>query len=180
LGRYAYGDLITHNAEIAGRYDTYAREYVEEAWEQYAKVHGEILNNNESDVNFSLNYSDTNFYYQPSTSSCDAGFYRTQTFQVVNNGTAAAPCRVTIIPKSDIMLLSIEGLSDEKIEVHKVQKGQVLILDGIDRKITLDAIDAFDIYDGWEFPKLRPGTNTIKITNASLMTLSIEYQPRYI
>ena len=101
-------------------------------------------------------------------------------FQIVNNGTAAAPCRVTIVPKNDIMLLSIEGLSDEKIGVHKVQKGQVLILDGIDRKITLDNIDAFDIYDGWEFPKLQPGENTIKITNASLMTLSIEYQPRYI
>ena len=41
-------------------------------------------------------------------------------FQIVNNGTAAAPCRVTIVPKNDIMLLSIEGLSDEKIEVHKV------------------------------------------------------------
>ena len=101
-------------------------------------------------------------------------------FQIVNNGTAAAPCRISIIPKVDIMLLTIEGLSEEKIEVYKVQKGQLLILDGINRKITLDDVDAFDIYNGWEFPKLQPGTNQIKITNASLMTLNIEYQPRYI
>lgn len=103
-----------------------------------------------------------------------------KSFQIVNNGTAAAPCRVTIIPKNDIMLLTIEGLSEEKIEVYRIQKGQILILDGINRKITLDDVDAFDIYNGWEFPKLQPGNNTVKITNAGLMTLSIEYQPRYI
>ena len=103
-----------------------------------------------------------------------------KTFTIVNNGTAAAPCRVTIIPKNDIMLLTIEGLSEEKIEIQKIKSRQILILDGIDRKITLDNADAYDIYDGWEFPKLQPGINTIKITNADLMTLSIEYQPRYI
>lgn len=101
-------------------------------------------------------------------------------FSITNNGTAAAPCRVTIIPKNDIMLLTIEGLSDDKIEIQGVLRGQILILDGIDRKITLDDLDAYDIYNGWEFPKLQPGVNTIKITNADLMTLSIEYQPRYI
>ena len=103
-----------------------------------------------------------------------------KTFTIANNGTAAAPCRVTIIPKNDIMLLTIEGLSEEKIEIQKIKSRQILILDGIDRKITLDNADAYDIYDGWEFPKLQPGINTIKVTNADLMTLSIEYQPRYI
>ena len=102
------------------------------------------------------------------------------TFQIKNNGTAAAPCRVTIIPKNDIMLLTIEGLSEEKIKVEKIKSGQMLVIDGIDKTITLDGNEAFDLYDAWEFPKLQPGTNTVKITNADVMTLSVEYQPRYI
>ena len=103
-----------------------------------------------------------------------------ETFKIENNGTAAAPCRVTIIPKNDIMLLTIEGLSEEKIKVEKIKSGQALVIDGIDKTITLDGNEAFDLYDAWEFPKLQPGTNTVKITNADVMTLSIEYQPRYI
>lgn len=102
------------------------------------------------------------------------------TLSITNNGTAAAPCRITIIPKNDIMLLTIEGLSDEKIEVSRIRAGQILILDGINRKITLDNEDAFDIYNGWEFPKLQPGVNKITMTNADTSAISIEYQPRYI
>ena len=103
-----------------------------------------------------------------------------ETFKIENNGTAAAPCCVTIIPKNDIMLLTIEGLSEEKIKVEKIKSGQMLVIDGIDKTITLDGNEAFDLYDAWEFPKLQPGTNTVKITNADVMTLSVEYQPRYI
>lgn len=101
-------------------------------------------------------------------------------FSIINNGTAAAPCRITIIPKNDIMLLTIEGLSEEPIQVEKVMKGKILVIDGIDRKVTLDDENAFEIFTAWEFPKLQPGENNIKITNADLMTLNIEYQPRYI
>ena len=78
------------------------------------------------------------------------------------------------------MLLTIEGLSEEKIKVEKIKSGQMLVIDGIDKTITLDGDEAFDIYNAWEFPKLQPGTNTVKITNADVMTLSVEYQPRYI
>ena len=99
---------------------------------------------------------------------------------IVNSGTAAAACRITIIPKNDIMLLTIEGLSEEPITVDRIQHGQLLIIDGIDRKVTLDGEDAFEKYQGWEFPKLQPGLNSVKITNADTMALSIEYRPRYI
>lgn len=101
-------------------------------------------------------------------------------FSVTNNGTAAAPCRVTIIPKNDLMLLTIEGLSEEPITMEKIQKNQILIIDGIDRAVTIDGENAFENYNAWELPKLQPGVNNIKISNADLMTISIEYQARYI
>ena len=46
--------------------------------------------------------------------------------------------------------------------------------------ITINGVDAYDKYNGWEFPKIKPGKNEIKITNASAMLINIEYQPRYI
>lgn len=102
------------------------------------------------------------------------------TFTMTNNGTAAAPCRITIVPKNDIMLLIIKGLSKDEIKIEKVQAGQMLVIDGINRDVTIDGEDAFSLYDAWEFPRLAPGSTEVFITNAETITLSIEYQPRYI
>ena len=99
---------------------------------------------------------------------------------ITNSGTAAAACRITIIPNTDIMLLTIEGMSDEPIVMERIQRGQLLIIDGINREVTLDGENAFESYQGWEFPKLQPGINHVKITSADSMSLAIEYQPRYI
>lgn len=101
-------------------------------------------------------------------------------FEIVNSGTAAAACRITIVPRFDIMQLEIEGLTQEKITMTKIMSGQLLIIDGINRTVTLDGKNAFENYDAWELPRLQPGVNTIKITSADTMALSIEYQPRYI
>ena len=101
-------------------------------------------------------------------------------FSITNNGTAAAPCRLTIIPKNDLMLITIGGLAQEPITVERVQKNQILIIDGIDRAVTIDGQNAFENFNGWELPKLQPGVNNISISNADLMTISIEYQLRYI
>lgn len=102
------------------------------------------------------------------------------TLSITNSGTAVAAARLTIVPKNDIMLLTIEGMSEEPITMEKIKAGQLLIIDGINRDITLDGENNFENYHGWEFPKLQPGVNRIKITNADRMALSIEYQPRYI
>jgi hypothetical protein len=101
-------------------------------------------------------------------------------FTIHNNGTAAAPCAVTVIPDNDIMRLEIAGLTDEPVIVDALMRGDTLIIDGVRRRITINGVDAYDKYNGWEFPKIKPGKNEIKITNASAMLINIEYQPRYI
>lgn len=107
-------------------------------------------------------------------------FNADNSFSIVNNGTAAAPCRLTIIPTNDVMLMKITGLSDEELQVSKIKSGQILVIDGIDKTITIDGKESFEQYNGWQFPKLMPGTNIITITDAATATISIEYQPRYI
>ena len=101
-------------------------------------------------------------------------------FTIHNNGTAAAPCAVTVIPDNDIMRLEITGLTEEPVIVSALKRGDTLLIDGVRKCVTINGVDAYDKYDGWEFPKIKPGKNQIKITNASAMLINIEYQPRYI
>lgn len=101
-------------------------------------------------------------------------------FAITNNGTAPAPCVITFIPKVDFIKLTIEGLSEDPIVVSNVKMNQVLVIDGENRKVLLDDEDAFSHYDAWEFPKLQPGQNNIKINNGVQASISIEYNARYI
>ena len=105
----------------------------------------------------------------------------TTSFSVKNDGTAAAPCRLSFTPINDAMLVTITGLSDEPITVSNVMRGQRVVIDGINKTITINGVEAFQRYGGWEFPKLQPGDNVVNMSAANDMSLiEIEFQPRYI
>ena len=101
-------------------------------------------------------------------------------FNVFNNGTAPAPCVVTIIPKVDFLKLVIRGLTETPITFTGLKTGQTLVIDAEKRSVTVDDKDAFANYDAWEFPKLQPGANQITIENGTSATISIEYSANYI
>lgn len=101
-------------------------------------------------------------------------------FVIINNGTAPAPCVITVIPKVDFIKLTIEGLSKEPINVSNIKMNETLIIDAETRQVLINDENAFSHYDGWEFPKLMPGKNTIKISNGIQASISIEYNARYI
>lgn len=101
-------------------------------------------------------------------------------FTITNSGTAPAPCVVTIVPKIDLMVLTITGLSKEPIKVNKVLANQSLVIDGENRTVTLDDQDYFANYDAWEFPKLQPGVNAITVTGGAQAQVAIEYSQRFI
>ncbi len=103
------------------------------------------------------------------------------TFTILNDGTAAAPCRLSFIPINDIVSCRITGLSEEELIINNIRTGSKVVLDGINKTITINELEAFSQFDGWEFPKLQPGENKVFITNADSMTLiECEFQPRYI
>lgn len=101
-------------------------------------------------------------------------------FSIFNSGTAPTPCVVTIIPKVDFLKLVIEGLTETPITFTGLKTQEVLVIDGENRTVTVDGIDAFSHYDAWEFPKLQPGANQITIVNGTSATISIEYNANYI
>lgn len=101
-------------------------------------------------------------------------------FSVTNTGTAPAPCKVTIVPKVDIMSLTITGLSADPIVLKNIYYNTTLVLDGELGEVRINDVLSYNNYDAWEFPKLQPGINNISITNSSQCEISIEYEPRYI
>ena len=101
-------------------------------------------------------------------------------FTVVNNGTAPAPCKITIIPQVDFVVLTIQGVSEEPIVIPSLYANDVLVIDGENRTVTINDAPAFDRYNAWEFPKLQPGENTVSITNGYYLQMSIEFNARYL
>lgn len=103
-----------------------------------------------------------------------------KTFTVINNGTAPAPCILTIIPKVDFLKLVVAGLTETPITFTGLKANQALVIDGESREVSVDGISAFAFYDAWEFPRLLPGENQITIENGTSASISIEYSANYI
>ena len=82
-------------------------------------------------------------------------------FTIINSGTAPAPCIITIIPRIDFVYLSIQGLTELPISVSGLTAGDVLVINGEERKVFINEVEAFNRYNAWEFPKLKPGVNEI-------------------
>ena len=77
--------------------------------------------------------------------------------------------------------MEILGLTKEPITMTKIMRGDNVTIDGINKKIQINGLDAYSQFEGWEFPKLQPGENTITMTAADDMALiELEFQPRYI
>lgn len=101
-------------------------------------------------------------------------------FTIINNGTAPAPCKITIIPQVDFVVLTIEGVSKKPINIPHLSANDVLVIDGEERTVTVNDMEAFDKYDGWEFPKLQPGKNIVSINNGAHLQMSVEFNARYL
>lgn len=101
-------------------------------------------------------------------------------FTIINNGTAPTPCKITIIPKINFVVLTIEGVSEKPISVSSLSANDVLVIDGETREVLINDQPAFDRYNGWEFPKLQSGENMISILNGNHIELSVEFNARYL
>ena len=112
--------------------------------------------------------------YFPIILTNEGGFY------INNVGTAPTPCKITIIPKVDILVLEITGLSTKTIVLKNIYYNSIVVIDGETGAFTINGINNIDNYEAWEFPKLQPGENFITLTNLAQCEVSVEYEPRYI
>lgn len=101
----------------------------------------------------------------------------TKTINVLGN--QATPCIVEIIPISDIIDITLEGLADDPIIIKNLKANKKVIVDGEGQKVTVDGINKYGDTDMWDFPRLIPGANILKFSKNSC-DIKILYKPRFI
>lgn len=105
---------------------------------------------------------------------------REGSFSITNTGTAPSPCVITIVPRVSFPTMKIEGLSEDPIVLSQIAANDVVVIDGEQREFRVNGSLAWDKFDGWQFPHLEPGINTVKITNSNMMDIEVAYNARYI
>jgi phage-related protein len=126
-------------------------------------------------VNYISNYQTNKQYFPIKISSNDTSF------TVENGGSAPTPCKLSFSLLNDQLRMTISGLTKEPIIMKNLLRSDSVVIDGINKTITINGKISFDHFDGWEFPRLMPGLNTINMTNAGTLNLiEVEFQPRYV
>lgn len=95
------------------------------------------------------------------------------------SGNLNTPAIVEIIPSIDIIDIKLEGLSDDPIIIRNLKQGQKVIINGEDGTILENGINKFDDTDMWDFPRLVPRANIIKLSKNSC-DVTIKYKSRWI
>lgn len=95
------------------------------------------------------------------------------------NGNLITPAIVEITPSIEIIDITLEGLADDPIVIKNLSANKTVILDGELQKVTVDGVNKYGDTDMWDFPRLKPGANTIKVDKSNC-DIKIKYKPRYI
>lgn len=95
------------------------------------------------------------------------------------SGNQLTPSIVEITPISDIIDITLEGLDDDPIIIKNLKANKKVILDGVQGLVTVDGVNKYGDTDMWDFPRLKPGANVIKISRNSC-DINIKYNPRFI
>lgn len=100
------------------------------------------------------------------------------TFVINNTGNVVTPARLEITPKAAFIDFTIEGLTDDPIKIKSLESGTTLIIDNPSIE-DIEGNDNFEKVELWEFPRLLPEKNTIKVSRAEV-TIKIKYNPRWL
>lgn len=100
-------------------------------------------------------------------------------FAINNIGTDVTPAILEITPNINLANITIEGLADDPIIIKNLNVNKKIILDGELQKITVDKINKYGDTEMWDFPKLNPGINLIKV-NRNTCNIKIKYKPRFV
>lgn len=93
-------------------------------------------------------------------------------------GNTNTPAIVEITPGINMIDITITGFGDT-FKISNLTANQKVIVDGEAGLVTMNGANKYGDFDGWEFPELIPGSNTITVSNANC-TIDIKYKPRWI
>lgn len=93
-------------------------------------------------------------------------------------GNQEAPAIVTVTVPADTISLTITGLGDD-ITIKNLKANVPVIINGEDGTVLENGVNKYDDTEMWKFPELKPGANTITVSNANCI-INIKYKPRWI
>lgn len=97
---------------------------------------------------------------------------------IVNVGNICSPAIVEIIPTINLIDFNVNGFGEEFL-IKNLTAGKKIIINSEDGTVMEDGLNKFHDFEGWGFPVLYSGENTITFstTNADI---NIKYKPRWI
>lgn len=101
------------------------------------------------------------------------------TISINNIGNIKTPCIIEITPNTvDLIDFVITGVADSPIKIKTLRKGEKVIIDGLESKVTVNNKNKYGDTDMWEFPRLNPGINNISFSRDTC-TIKIKWNPFY-
>ena len=94
-------------------------------------------------------------------------------------GNLTTPAIIEITPSVYISDIKLEGLADDPIIITNIDANKTVIIDGELQKVTVDGVNKYSDTDMWDFPRLIPGYNLIKVSRNNC-DIKIKYKPRFI
>lgn len=98
---------------------------------------------------------------------------------ILVDGNMSTPATIEIVPIADIIDIQLEGLAYDPIVIKNLKANKTVIIDGELQKVTVDGVNKYGDTDMWEFPRLTPGANSIKVSRNNC-NIKIKYKPRFI
>lgn len=98
--------------------------------------------------------------------------------QFTAKGTADTPAVLSVSSNIGLNSLTITGLTSRPITINNIAINTPVVINGEQCTVEENGGNIFGRTDLWEFPVIKPGTNTIKLSSACTCTLS--YKPRYL
>lgn len=93
------------------------------------------------------------------------------------SGNTETPAIVEINPSIDLIDITITGIG-EPFTINNLKANQKVIVDGESEMVIQNEKNKFGDFDGWCFPYLKPGENTINFSQ-SRADIIIKYKPRW-
>lgn len=94
-------------------------------------------------------------------------------------GNQVTPAIVEIIPSIALVDLTLDGLGEDPIKIKNLVANKKIIINGEDGTVLQEGANKYGDTEMWNFPSLKPGSNTIKVDKSSV-DITIKYKPRFI
>lgn len=93
------------------------------------------------------------------------------------DGSRKMPCVIEITAKVALDNYRVT-LNGEEYIIERLAAGKTIIIDGVG-KVTLDGVNAFNVVDLWEFPRLHAGENALAFSSAQAK-VRVRYVPTWL